>query len=178
MTHYFLAGLNVANKDVLVVGNDREAADKGGRLAECGARVRWIKEKFTLDQIGDPFLLVYCHKENRAEAAQVADVCRKKKILLCAIDLPEYCDIVNLAIFERGHLAIGISTQGVSPTVARRIRIGLEESLKDSPIESFMEKLATLREDSKKITDPDARREKLIAAAKDVHFKAELRIPS
>jgi siroheme synthase-like protein len=174
--NYWPAALNVAGKACLVVGNDREALEKSERLAKAGANVRRVDlPDFRLDLVDDQFLVIYCPHDDRCATAQVAERCREKRVLLCAIDQPEFCDVVNVSIFERGHLKIATSTNGVSPAAARKIREGLEASLKDVPIEAYFEKLAALREQlEREVKDPAARRKALIAAVDEFRFSARL----
>ena len=55
--------------------------------------------------------------------------CKKKRILVNVADTPDLCDFYMGAIVTKGNLKIGISTNGKSPTLAKRIRQFLEELL-------------------------------------------------
>jgi len=55
--------------------------------------------------------------------------CKKKRILVNVADTPDLCDFYMGGIVTKGNLKIGISTNGKSPTLAKRIRQFLEELL-------------------------------------------------
>ena len=55
--------------------------------------------------------------------------CKKKRILVNVADTPDLCDFYMGGIVTKGNLKIGISTNGNSPTLAKRIRQFLEELL-------------------------------------------------
>ena len=48
--------------------------------------------------------------------------CKKKRILVNVADTPDLCDFYMGGIVTKGNLKIGISTNGNSPTLAKRIR--------------------------------------------------------
>ncbi|MEM6829366.1 MAG: bifunctional precorrin-2 dehydrogenase/sirohydrochlorin ferrochelatase [Bacteroidota bacterium] len=62
------------------------------------------------------------HKEIRTEA-------RGQNILLNVADTPDLCDFYLGSTVKRGDLKIGISTNGKSPTFAKRFRQVLEDAL-------------------------------------------------
>lgn len=64
------------------------------------------------------------HKEIKAETS-------KRGILTNVADTPELCDFYLGSVVTKGDLKIGISTNGMSPTLAKRIRQYLEEALPD-----------------------------------------------
>lgn len=195
---YFPCALNVENKPCLVIGNDDEAIEKSIRLADAKAKLTLItqglpsetladlkshgvvisEKVFELSDLEGQFFVVFCPKDQPSVAKEVYLACVQKRILLCAIDQPEYCDIVNVSIFERGDLRMTISTNGIAPSLAKKIRQSLEASMKDLPVEDYLEELATLRARyEKEISDPKERRAKLIAAVKDFQMKIEVQFP-
>lgn len=181
-----------------MVGHDREAVEKAERLKHAGAVVTAVSEQFPADvlakfqswgltllqrpfalkDIQDQFFIVLSAKDNPALCEAVYKVCREKRVLLCAIDQPKYCDVVNVSVYKKGHLAVMVSTDGAAPGVSRKIRLGLQESLKDVPIDAFLDKLAELRVVlEKQEKDPDERRKKLLAAVEGFEFRAEVNLP-
>lgn len=180
--NYFPAGINVQGKDCLVIGeaDDRETIQKSARLRDSGALVTVISPAlFTLDQIVDQFLVIFCVKTNPDLTQKIAAVCRKKRVLLCAIDQPAYCDVVNVSIFDVGRLRMTMGTGGAAPAIARKIRQGLEESLKDVPLEEYLEVLAALRKKLEhEIPNPKDRIPHLLKAAEGFEFKANVKLPA
>ena len=53
--------------------------------------------------------------------------CRKMNILVNVADNPPYCDFYMGGIVTKGNVKIGISTNGKSPTTAKRLRQFFEE---------------------------------------------------
>jgi precorrin-2 dehydrogenase/sirohydrochlorin ferrochelatase len=65
------------------------------------------------------------HKEIYAAA-------RERKILINVADTPALCDFYLGAVVTKGNLKLGISTNGKSPTMAKRIREFFEEIIPES----------------------------------------------
>ena len=68
--------------------------------------------------------------------------CNKRRILVNVADTPDLCDFYMGGIVTKGNLKIGISTNGKSPTIAKRMRQFLEGILPDE----IDELLNTLRD--------------------------------
>ena len=58
----------------------------------------------------------------------VCKAARAHHVWVNIVDTPEACDFIAPAIVRRGALQIAISTGGQSPTLAKRIRMQLEEA--------------------------------------------------
>ncbi|PKV49629.1 precorrin-2 dehydrogenase/sirohydrochlorin ferrochelatase [Aquimarina sp. MAR_2010_214] len=58
---------------------------------------------------------------------QVYKDCRKRSILVNVADNPPYCDFYMGAIVTKGNVKVAISTNGKSPTTAKRLRQFFEE---------------------------------------------------
>jgi siroheme synthase-like protein len=126
----------------------------------------------------DQFLVVVSFKAPDALAAEAARRCREQRILVAALDRPDLCDVVHLSLFDRGRLRIGISTEGASPGLARKIREGLEASIGSEPLEAFLEDLAALRARvEKEIPEFSRRKEALLSAIEGFEFTAAVRFP-
>lgn len=76
---------------------------------------------------------------------QVRQDCKHHKILVNVADTPESCDFYLGSVVKKGNLKIAISTNGQSPTFAKRVREVLEEALPDS-IDKVLANLRHLRE--------------------------------
>lgn len=57
--------------------------------------------------------------------------CKEKKTLINVADKPEYCDFFMGGIVTKGNVKLAISTNGKSPTTAKRLRQFFEEVLPD-----------------------------------------------
>ncbi|MEP0264970.1 bifunctional precorrin-2 dehydrogenase/sirohydrochlorin ferrochelatase [Dokdonia sp.] len=63
---------------------------------------------------------------------KVYNHCRKKDKLVNVADNPPYCDFYMGGIVTKGHVKVAISTNGQSPTTAKRLRQFFEEVIPDS----------------------------------------------
>ena len=57
------------------------------------------------------------------------EACHAHQVLVNVADDPEKCDFYLGSIVTRGNLKVGISTNGKSPTLAKRMREYLEDLL-------------------------------------------------
>lgn len=69
---------------------------------------------------------------------------KAKGILVNVADTPELCDFYLGSTVKKGNLKIGISTNGKSPTFAKRLRAILEEVLPDHT-DDILQNLAAIR---------------------------------
>ncbi len=77
------------------------------------------------------------HERIRAEA-------KVRKVLINVADTPALCDFYLGSVVKKGDLKIAISTNGKSPTLAKRMREFLEASLPDSTQE-LLDNLSSIR---------------------------------
>lgn len=61
----------------------------------------------------------------------IALICKEKKVLTNVADKPDLCDFYLGSIVQKGNLKIAISTNGKSPTIAKRIKEILNETIPD-----------------------------------------------
>lgn len=101
-------------------------------------------------QIFDPsFLegknLVFVATNDKEVNLAISDLCRERGILVNVADTPPACDFYLSSIVRKGDLKIGISTNGKSPTLAKRIKELLNQVLPDS-IQETLDNLVAIRE--------------------------------
>ena len=88
----------------------------------------------------------------------VCKAARAHDVWVNIVDTPEACDFIAPAIVRRGPLQIAISTGGHSPTLAKRIRMQLEEAY-GPEYGRLLEKLGRERQRIRHlIRDPDLRK--------------------
>lgn len=63
---------------------------------------------------------------------KVYNACKERAILVNLADNPPYCDFYMGGIVTKGNVKIGISTNGKSPTMAKRLRQFFETVLPDN----------------------------------------------
>jgi precorrin-2 dehydrogenase / sirohydrochlorin ferrochelatase len=76
--------------------------------------------------------------------AQVHADAKQKGVLINVADTPDLCDFYLGSIVKKGDLKIAISTNGQSPTFAKRMRELLEDVLPDS-IDAVLQQLNQIR---------------------------------
>lgn len=159
---YYPVGLNIQDRNCLVVGGGKVGARKAGTLARCGARVKVVSPCFdgTLwsnlegkvelvpreyqDQDLRGMFLVIGATDNRQLNRTIGEQAKQANILFNGADLPELSDFILPAIVERGDLTIAVSTSGNSPAFAKKIKHELEDSF-GSEYEQFLLLMGRIR---------------------------------
>lgn len=88
--------------------------------------------------------LVIGATDDKAVNRQIRDEAKERFLLVNIADTPELCDFYLGGIVTKGNLKIAISTNGKSPTAAKRIRQLLEEVLPDE-LDDLLENLNAYR---------------------------------
>ena len=81
--------------------------------------------------------LVIVAINDKEVSLQIKALAQKKGILANVADTPEQCDFYLGSIVQKGQVKIAISTNGKSPTLAKRIRETFEESFPENINESI-----------------------------------------
>lgn len=76
---------------------------------------------------------------------QVRKDAKNRRILVNVADTPAICDFYLSSVVKKGDLKIAISTNGKSPTFAKRVREMFEEVLPEG-IDNVLENLKTIRD--------------------------------
>lgn len=82
---------------------------------------------------------------NKEYSAAIRQQARQKQILVNVADTPHLCDFYMSSIVQKGHLKLAISTNGKSPTVAKRLKELLHDSLPDE-LDELIDNLNAIRE--------------------------------
>jgi precorrin-2 dehydrogenase/sirohydrochlorin ferrochelatase len=85
-----------------------------------------MRREFSAKDVKDMFLVIAATNSSAVNAT-VFRACKKNGILCNAVDDPENCDFFYPAVVRRGALQIAISTNGLSPALASRLRKELEQ---------------------------------------------------
>jgi phosphoadenosine phosphosulfate reductase len=88
--------------------------------------------------------LVIAATNDRMVSEQIKREAREKKILANVADTPDLCDFYLGSIVKKGDLKIAISTNGKSPTLAKRMREFFEGSLPDDT-QALLDNLREIR---------------------------------
>jgi precorrin-2 dehydrogenase/sirohydrochlorin ferrochelatase len=88
--------------------------------------------------------IVIAATSDRSLNAIVKQEAKKRKVLANIADTPDLCDFYLGSIIKKGDLKIAISTNGKSPTLAKRMREFFEEYLPDST-QTLLDNLTSIR---------------------------------
>jgi siroheme synthase-like protein len=153
--------LDLAGKDVLVVGAGVVATRKVAELVAVGANVRVVAPRVTeeLTKAGasgtvtvvqrgfderdvDGAWLVLASTDDAAVQKHVATACEKAHVFCVAVDDPPNASAYGGGVVRRGPVTIAISTSGEAPALARLLREVLEQALPD---EGYVDAARALR---------------------------------
>lgn len=108
--------------------------------------------------------LVIIGIDDPVASSQIQAACRAKNVLVNVADKPALCDFYLGSVVIKGDLKIAISTNGKSPTVAKRMRELLTEVIPDK-IDDVLDQMAKVRDKLK--GDFDYKVKKLDEITKD-----------
>ncbi|MBS1598694.1 MAG: TSUP family transporter [Bacteroidetes bacterium] len=77
-------------------------------------------------------------------SAYIRDDAKEKGILINVADTPNLCDFYLSSIVKKGNLKIAISTNGKSPTIAKRLKEEINEWIPDE-MDDVLENMQTIR---------------------------------
>jgi precorrin-2 dehydrogenase / sirohydrochlorin ferrochelatase len=99
-------------------------------LAKDHPGVKIEERNFKLWDLWDKDLVILA-TDNRQLHESIRKFARTRKLLINVADTPDLCDFYLGSVVTKGNLKIGVSTNGKSPTISKRIREYLEEALPD-----------------------------------------------
>ena len=87
----------------------------------------WVKDYYHADYLEGSFLVIAATND-RAVNARIASDCRARQLLVNVIDSREESSFTVNSMHRQGDLMIAVSTNGISPAMAKSIRkdIGLQ----------------------------------------------------
>lgn len=118
-------------------------SDEVSNLAARHSNVRLTQRKFEWADL-DKKDLVFLATNDPELHKKISKVTRAKNILTNVADTPGLCDFYLSSIVQKGNLKIGISTNGKSPTVAKRIRQMLNDIIPEN-INTLLNNLHVVR---------------------------------
>lgn len=103
-----------------------------------------LSERLFVEEDLEGVDLVIMATNNPRFNAHVQELCAKRHILLNVADKPDLCDFYLGSVVQKGNLKVGISTNGKSPTMAKRLKEFLNELLPDE-IDETLELMHAMR---------------------------------
>ena len=147
MAPYYPVYLDVKERCCVIVGGGQIAEGKIAALLECGAQIRMISPEVTdeVQDMADTGVLSLEKREYRdgdlegafiAIAAtddsslsrRIAKEAEERNVLLNVADVTHLCTFIAPAVVRRGEVTAAISTGGLSPALARKLRVELQAS--------------------------------------------------
>jgi uncharacterized protein len=136
---------NAPSSSVTVVASEISVQVKD--LTSAYPAVRLIERAFEPDDLDDKEIVIVAVND-KATSNYIRVLSKQKKLLVNVADTPELCDFYLGSIVDKGSLKIAISTNGKSPTIAKRMREQLTELIPDE-IEGVIQNMHTIRQDLK-----------------------------
>ncbi len=125
-----------------------------------GGRLVWWEKTFDAADLDGIFLVIAA--TNVPEVNHLVYRLAEERSILCnAVDDPKYCHFYYGAVVRRGRLQIAISTDGLSPALAQRLRRELEQQF-GPEYEAWLEYLGAMRDLIRaSVADEQLRKEQL-----------------
>lgn len=148
MENLYHISLKLKDKQCLVIGGGAVAERKVEALLECGAKVTVVspdlaqrlseraargellykRRRFMPEDLDGMFLVIAATDDNKLNES-IAEMCKNRGILVNVVDNPEISTFFVPATIRRGPVCVSISTGGISPLLAKRMREYLEPRL-------------------------------------------------
>ena len=109
--------------------------------------VTLIERKFEFNDLNNRDLVILS-TDNPDLHASIKRVTSERHILCNVADTPDLCDFYLGSIVQKGDLKIGISTNGKSPTMAKRMREFLDDIIPEN-VQQLLENLREIRKSIK-----------------------------
>lgn len=121
----------------------REVLPEFSQLSENFSGVNIRQKLFEATDLDTADIVVAATDDSELNQ-QIRQAAKQRKLLINVADKPELCDFYLGSIVKKGDLKLGISTNGKSPTVAKRIKEVLNTALPDE-LDITLQQLNDLR---------------------------------
>ena len=145
---YYPIFLNLKGKKCVVVGGGKVALRKVTTLLDCGADVtiispkphaeisklfknkaiRLVRRNYKPGDLGRAALSIAATRAKEINR-KVAEEAKKNGTAVNVVDDAELSDFIVPSSFRRGDLSVAVSTSGMSPALAKKIRAKLEKNI-------------------------------------------------
>lgn len=147
MTAYYPVYLNLRGRRCVIIGGGTVAEGKIARLLDSGAKicvvspdatmgirqfvsdgaVRWEQREYQSGDLEGAFIAIAA-TNLREVNRRIFEEAEERGVMLNAVDDPPNCSFIAPSIVQRGPVTLAISTGGVSPALARKLRETLQAS--------------------------------------------------
>ncbi len=104
---------------------------EGTKILAAKGNVKFINEKYHKRYLKGKHIVVATTEFPKVNE-KVYKHCRERSILVNVADNPPYCDFYMGGIVTKGNVKVAISTNGKSPTTAKRLRQFFEDVLPEN----------------------------------------------
>ncbi len=147
MTAYYPVYLNLRGRRCVIIGGGTVAEGKIGRLLDSGAEicvvspdatpgirqfaaagaVCWEQREYCSGDLDGAFIAIAATNIREVNRS-IFEEAEERGVMLNAVDDPPNCSFIAPSIVQRGPVTLAISTGGVSPALARKLRESLQNS--------------------------------------------------
>ncbi len=113
-------------------------------IAKTNKKVRIVNRNFRVRDLVHKDVLILATDDKQLHE-RIRILARKRRLLINVADTPDLCDFYLGSVVTKGNIKIGISTNGKSPTIAKRMREYFEESIPDD-IEALLANMQKIRD--------------------------------
>ena len=124
----------------IVAGN---ISNKIKTLAQKYPNVLLKEKSFEPADLDDKDIVIVAIND-KATSIHIRALAKEKKILANVADTPDLCDFYLSSIVQKGNLKIAISTNGKSPTMAKRLKETLDDVLPNK-LNKILNNMETIR---------------------------------
>ncbi len=164
MNKYFPLFADIRKKDVLILGGNEKAAEKILKLIPYGAKITVIAKDFCKEVCeikgvlmldGDcnyavtyikrclPYMVILADK-TAFDSYDIFCICKNNSILLNTVDNARRSNFIFSVVVSGDNHTIAVSSNGICPVAAVKIRECISESLPDN-LDEILEQLKYLR---------------------------------
>lgn len=151
--------IDVQDKNILIVGGGKVAYSKALSFYKKGGRIIlvspekidefeeieniWVKKEYDIGDLEDVDFVIAATDSSKVNN-QIAKDCKSKNILVSLVDSMDQSDFIMPSIIGEDGLIISVSTGGRFPTLAKKVRLEMEERYSKFDDE-YLNKLEDLR---------------------------------
>jgi precorrin-2 dehydrogenase/sirohydrochlorin ferrochelatase len=137
-------------------------------------RIEWIARDWEQGDLDGMFLVIAATSSTEVHQ-RIFEEATRRGVLCNVVDVPGLCDFYYPAVVQRGALQIAISTAGLSPALAQRLRKELEHQF-GAEYKAWLEELGKERDKLFSVTlNPEERKRLLHDLVSAEAFQAFLR---
>jgi precorrin-2 dehydrogenase/sirohydrochlorin ferrochelatase len=122
----------------------RSISNEIKEVASKHSTVELIERNFRLWDVWNRDLVILATDDRKLHES-IREFTRSRNLLINVADTPDLCDFYLGSVVTKGNLKIGISTNGKSPTISKRIREYLDEALPEDTNE-LLDNMQKIRE--------------------------------